>query len=452
MGSALDVLLITIDTLRADHLGCYSRDRRTPAIDRLARSGTVFDLAITNGSYTKTAFPAILSSTYASMHGGPFSDMSSERPMLARVMQDAAYETAGFTSNPLLGAHLGYDTGFDRFEEVVPPGEDRNWLSVKGSQALLRSRSLNALLSSLGVNTVPHPVYASGSEITQLGLEWLSNSGRPSFLWLHYMDTHWPYHRPEDLINSEQRAQAWRDRHIQWRSQGTVPSVEVIERLKRLYTQAVTVVDAEVGKLEASLRAKGRSSNTLVILTSDHGEAFYEHGRWQHGAFVALQDEILRVPLILAGPQIPAGRRVESLVGLIDIAPTILDLTGIPAPPKMEGKSLLTMLLDQGQLDGRVVISEMIGTDSFAIALRSERYKYIFDADNGGSRELYDLQLDPGEHNDMIDQLPETSREFERLLQDHLRRIDPLGRPEPGAWDKPNIEVMRRLRDLGYID
>lgn len=449
---APNLLLITIDTLRSDYLGCYAEDQSTPSIDQFASGGSLFELAITNGSYTKTAFPPLLSSTYASMYGGPFVDLSSERPMLADYLRNAGYRTAAFNANPLLGAHLGYDAGFDVFREVIPPAESRSWLSRKGAQALLRSRSFNSLLMTLGVDTLPHPVYSPGKAVTDMGSAWLADTTQPFFLWLHYMDSHWPYHMAEDLTDAPAYADAWRDLHVVWSSRGTVPDEKVVRHLKNLYARAVAAVDQQVGDILATLEEQGVLSETIIVLASDHGEAFYEHGRWQHGAFVAFQDELLRVPLIMAGPGIPSSKRIRSLVGLIDVAPTLLEMVGIPIPEEMLGESLVHVLADEKPTDDRIIYSEMIDLDGYAIALRNRRHKYIYDEHNRDRRKLYDLILDPVEQEDVIDDQPEVAAVFELALLQHLKRS---GRqPQSSqlqAWDHDE-EVVKRLRSLGYVE
>ncbi|HXK62342.1 MAG TPA: sulfatase, partial [Acidobacteriota bacterium] len=283
--TASNFLLVTMDSVRRDYLGCYGgSENSTPHIDALSRTSLVFDQAITNGSYTKTAFPPILSSTYASSHSGPFADVGRERPMLASVLKDHGFATAGFTANPLLGAHLGYDAGFDRFEEPVPPPDSRRWLRLRGAQRVLRSSLLNSLLRQAGVETRPHPVYVDGSRITDSALEWLQYQNGRFFLWVHYMDAHWPYHVPAELRHGGACAQAWRDLQIMNRNRKSYPGDAVVARIKALYRSGISRLDREVGRLLDYLDTTGRLSQTVVAVTADHGEAFYEHGRWQHGA------------------------------------------------------------------------------------------------------------------------------------------------------------------------
>ena len=448
----MNVVLITIDTVRPDHLGCYGYLRaRTPNIDRIAGESVVFTQAITNGSYTKPAFPAILSSTYASMYGGPFAAVGEERPMLAKILRTYGYRTAGFSSNPLLGTHIGYNEGFEVFEEPVPPAENRAWLRWKGVRRLLRSAVANWLLMKFGVNTSPRPVYVAGDQISDLAINWLETQKGPFFIWVHYMDAHWPYHIGASLQTGQSRAQAWNDSHITQKAK-TYPGTRMAERLKQLYDTAIEFLDLQIGRLINRLDRCGFASNTFVIIVADHGEGFYEHGRWGHGAVFDLHDEILRVPLIIKAPGVPKKERIAQQVCLLDIAPTVLDLLGIAKEPLMEGQSLLPLLATPGEWQRRIVICEMVDLKWYCVALRTEQYKYIYDERRPSYRELYDLRGDPNETRNLYGSRPEIEMEFERALQRHLQRVAETSyRDVDGAWQR-NDQVIDRLRALGYIE
>ena len=448
-----NIILITIDSLRVDRLGCYGHSGElSPRMDRLAEGGFVFDQAITNGSYTKAAFPAILSSTYASMYGGPFHDVGATRPMLAGLLKEHGYVTAGFTTNPLLGANVGYDRGFDVFKEPVPVPETRRWLKRKGAQRVLRSPTLNRSLASLGLNTKPHPVYIGGSEITRRAIEWIrTRSTPPWFLWVHYMDPHWPYHVFEELQSPGEPAEVWMDYHIMWESRRSFPGKRYFQRLNSLYESAIRHVDAQVGRLLDAIEKFGGRQNTVTFLTSDHGEAFYEHDRWQHGAYYDFHEEILRVPLLIDVPDFDGGR-VPHQVELLDLAPTILDLAEIKPDPVMEGDSMVKMMRGKEGRESKVVITEMVDLNWYCASLRTEGHKYIYSEKNSGVRELYDLKQDPGEEIDLFGTGLSIETELEVILQRHLRRVARSGdRTAEGAWQRQD-EVVERLKALGYIE
>jgi arylsulfatase A-like enzyme len=446
-------ILITMDTVRPDHLGCYGYTQaKTPNIDRLAGTSTIFSHAITNGSYTKTAFPPILSSTYAGMYGGPFATVASERPMLARVLQSHGYRTAGFTANPLLGAHVGYDEGFDDFKEPVPPPDTRGWLKLKGAQTVLRSPAANALLMSLGADTAPHPVYVQGDIVTNLACSWLESQTGDFFLWVHYMDPHWPYHNPQMLNSGAERARAWQDLHLAWKYRKADPGETFIERLISLYDKAISQMDGYIGQILKSLEVNHLLEDTAILLTADHGEAFYEHNRWQHGAYYDFHEEILRVPLILHLPGAVHQTRVDSPVYLLDLAPTILDFLGVPIDRKMEGKSLLPLLAGVSPEMNQPAIIEMLDLALYCACIRTPQYKYLYDERRPEVRELYDLVQDPKEGTNVFGLYPTIESELESVLQEHLQRVrDTSPRDATGQWKKDD-DVVRRLKALGYLD
>jgi arylsulfatase A-like enzyme len=448
-----NILLISIDTVRPDYLGAYgSSAGSTPHIDALAERSTVFKQAITNGSYTKPAVPPILSSTYAGMYGGPFEKVNEERPMLARLLQEAGYRTAGFTANPLLGAYAGYQDGFTVFDEPVPPKETRSWLRRKGAQAVLRTPLLNSLLAGLGVDTRPHPVYVSGDSITDLACSFLEGEKRPFFLWVHYMDAHWPYHLAHNLRTGKQKATAWQDLHLFFHKKKIYPGDRAVEHLKNLYRQSLAFLDACIGRLLACLHSHYLPEDTTIVLLADHGEAFYEHGRWQHGAVYDFHEEILRVPLVVHQPGQVERREVTQMVQLIDVAPTVLEMLGLPVHPGMEGSSLLPIINREPLKESRTAIAEMVDLSWYAAAVRTERYKYIYDEKRPGQRELYDLQNDPQENENLAGSLPEVEAELNGILERHLERVNSTSiRDNKGRWQHGD-QVVERLRGLGYLD
>ncbi len=450
--TASNFLLVTMDSVRRDYLGCYGgSENSTPHIDALSRTSLVFDQAITNGSYTKTAFPPILSSTYASSHSGPFADVGRERPMLASVLKDHGFATAGFTANPLLGAHLGYDAGFDRFEEPVPPPDSRRWLRLRGAQRVLRSSLLNSLLRQAGVETRPHPVYVDGSRITDSALEWLQYQNGRFFLWVHYMDAHWPYHVPAELRHGGACAQAWRDLQIMNRNRKSYPGDAVVARIKALYRSGISRLDREVGRLLDYLDTTGRLSQTVVAVTADHGEAFYEHGRWQHGAYLDFHEEIIRVPLVIHLPGLNQPRRIADQVTLLDLAPTALQVLGVPAGPQMQGRSLLGRNCEMHPLPIETAITEMIEGSWWAISMRTPEFKYIYDERHPHAKVLYNLKKDPGETSNCWGQYPGIEAQFEKELSAHLERVAREAGQTAGHW-RTSPEVLRRLKALGYVE
>jgi arylsulfatase A-like enzyme len=454
-----NVVLVTIDTLRPDHLGCSGYGVPTsPRIDALARQGVSFTHAITNGSYTLSAFPPIFSSTYASMYGGTRGRLALERPLLAELLQREGYFTAGVTSNPLVGRANGYDRGFGTFKELTPEWNQPTWHRIKGMQTLLRLPIVQWTLDLMRINGRPLPVFVSGERVTEEALRWLDKVEGRFFLWVHYMDTHWPYGPLRQLSSPREIALAWIDvleMHRAYRER-RFPGDRQMQRVIDLYDRAIRFTDEQVGRLVDKLAETDIDERTLVVVTSDHGEAFFEHGRYMHGAYYDFHDEILRVPLILRMPR-PGrtGQAITRQVCLLDLAPTILDWLGRPQPPEMQGASLLPLI--RGDLDydhADHCISEMWDFKKewfepwHCVAIRTETHKYVFDNRRPHARELYDLEADPAETTDIWEMEPDMAEPLEAVLEAHVKRVE-ASSSYPLHEDQ---EITRRLRGLGYID
>ena len=458
-----NVLLLTLDTLRADRLGCYGYDAPvTPHIDRLAASGIRFEQAITGGSWTQAAFPVILTSTYASMYGGCLGPLAPERPSPIETLAKHGYVTAGFSTSPLLSQSYGYHRGFDHFEDLLPGESDSFLRQLKGGQRLLRHPLTHYVSSLLGIRTRPARLYISAAELTSRVCHWLDQTEEPFFVWAHYMDIHWPYHREETLTHPREIAQAWQDlghmHGANWKGQ-TLPAADQ-DRYACLYDQAIQYTDSQIGRLLSHLERKGHLANTIIILVSDHGEEFLERRHWGHFE-INLYDEILKVPFIIHLPNLDDRQVIGRQVRTLDIMPTVLDLCNCPAPHGLEGVSLVPFWTSgEAERDTEVSISEMWRSEwrnerrneRHLIAVRTELFKYIWDSHHPDESELYDLQADPRECHNICDQAPEQARRLQAYVDAHLERraaqevTNPLAEPEFDA------ELIRRLRDLGYVE
>lgn len=166
--------------------------------------------------------------------------------MLAKTLKEHGYSTAGFTSNPLLGANVGYDQGFEVFEEPVPPKEDRRWLNIKGMQPILSIPAINSALMQLGLNTCPHPIKVNGDVIVESAVHFLEKRPEQFFLWTHFMDAQLPYHLMEDLKNGCERAKAWSDLRTMWSYKKINPGGIFLQRIIDLYDAAITRIDHHI--------------------------------------------------------------------------------------------------------------------------------------------------------------------------------------------------------------
>lgn len=424
--SGPNVVLISLDTLRRDHLGCYGYARQvSPALDGLAAASVVYENAITQAGSTLSSHKSLMTSMYSPMLRVPGDQrLDRRRITLAEMLQNRGYRTAAFANG--LGwvtPMFRFDQGFDTY--VVP------------------SRRLV-------------PTLATAEEITRLGLDWVGKRGdQRFFLFLHYGDIHSdtgvrPYDAPEpygsmflppgserfDRTDEEIRGSAYLTA-INWGRYRPPP--EEIEYLKALYDGGIRYTDHHIGRLLDGLRALGVLDRTMIVVFSDHGEEFLEHGRVLHGWVYC---EVARVPLIIRYPAGGGGgTRVAGLVELLDVAPTILGQAGIKPGPQMSGRDLATSAGKQ----------EAYTEGEDAYALRTERWMYLLDIEDG-HREMYSLVDDPFERTDLVGRYPEEEKALEAALLGWIEAVEAgllTGRQgEPARLDRKTREL---LKSLGYL-
>ncbi len=451
---APNFLLLTIDTLRADILGCYGYGKPvSPFLDSLAAGGIRFDQAITGGSWTQAAFPVILTSTHAAMYGGCLGPLSPLRPSPVEALAAHGYFTFALSSSPLLSRRYGYDRGFRAFADLEPREGDPPLRKMRGGQILLQQHWVHSLSGRFGVNLRPARLYVSAEEINARALELIEQADRPFFGWIHYMDVHWPYHRIEELKQDRDVAQAWRDvlhlHRVNWKNAAVTLAQEA--RYLDLYEKAVAYMDAQVRWLVESLAAAGTGKDTILVIVSDHGEEFLERGRWGHFE-TNVHDEIVRVPLIVRLPERGSGVVIRRQVSTLDIMPTILDLSGSPPLPGLEGHSLKPLWSGDGSYPGGPAISEMWRGEWRIVAIRTAEHKFIWDSRRPDRPRLFDLTRDPAEREDVAAGFPDLVAGFREVLDHHLRRAESTGTDRQGRAPELDGDMIRRLRDLGYLE
>lgn len=440
----INILLITIDTLRADHLGAYGYTRDTsPNIDRLARGGVLFQRAVAQWPKTSPSFASMLSSTYGHTNGlirTHGQRMPDRFFLLAELLKAGGYTTWATVANVNLAKTFNFDQGFDTYEEVWKEGGDER----------LRSQL-----------------------VTRRGLDLLRRASRerPFFLWLHYLDPHARYQpiEPYDemFVDDAYFDPAWRVPLLDKprRDIGGIPTRATLGGEDRIgyytaqYDAEIRSVDEQVGIVLKTLEEQGLAAETLVILTADHGESlgdhnyFFDHGRFPY-------DDCVRVPLIVRGPGAgESGRIVRSPVGLIDLAPTLLDLAGLPSAAEAEGESLRPLLEGDREDGARRIyaFTESGYSQDYQRSITTERYKLVYVPDPGDQQvmqgrelELYDLHEDPGETKNLIDEQPEVAR----LLWARLARWMEAGGTTARAPRTVRLDrkTEEQLRSLGYIE
>ena len=460
------IVLISVDTLRADHLGIYGHSRFTsPVLDAFASQGVVFEDASATTAWTLPSHASMLTGLYPLRHGVTDAQtaLSEEIDTLADFFSDAGWDTAAVVNVMWLKReHYGLTRGFEKY------------LSIEDSDYGRRGPS---------------------SWTTDQGLEWLSEQGeRPLFLFMHYYDVHADYASLPEYerlflrpYEGEADGSAWQieranfaEAHIayclkefdphqcQFGSKDKPRKIDAemervefvaadIEHLEQLYDAGIRQLDTEIGRLLSFLDEADRRQDTVVVITSDHGEEFMEHGRLGH--FLTTYQQSLRVPLMLRGPGIPAGVRVEAPVSSVDLVPSILGLAGVAVPADFDGLDFSGLWAGStsGSFADRPLYGEASGGVQQATGLpgiypifssvRRGRFKLV-ERSLSGSAEyaLFDLTSDPGEQIDIAGQNPDHVAELRAVLAD--RHAGHAG--ARGAEVELDEDEIEQLRALGY--
>jgi arylsulfatase A-like enzyme len=440
-----NVLLVSIDTLRADHLPAYGYPHiQTPTINALANSGTLFEQAFSTTSWTLPACATLITGRTPRALGmhTPADALPRKAATIAEAMKKSGRVTAAVISNPFLSSDYGFDRGFDRFVDVFDPSIRPALSGIYLFDHLFRLRF-----------SLDDAANVTGRALDQLKA--LKN--RPFFLWVHYMDPHKPYGGPWVTKLPEYTAgyegsitfvYGWRE---PVNKIGSPLSEQDLLRVQALYDADIKRVDHFLGKLLRKLSSLGIAENTVIALVSDHGEEFLEHGDFGHGT--NLFAEQTHVPLILAGPGIPRNRRVASRASIVDLPRTLCEVAGVPAPDTFQGESLM-QLIDSSQPHD--VFAELVRPDKDP-HLVSLRYGngagslVVFNMEDQ-STGLYDRTQDPGELENVY--------QFDPLaLYSGLNLLDLAQQQQDRAgvmvWEetRPKLspESAERLRTLGYI-
>ncbi len=428
-----NAILISIDTLRPDHLGCYGYDRPTsPSLDRLASEGVLFENISSTAPWTLPAHASILTGRYPNRHGVTFYDtrLSDDIPTLAEHLGGNGFKTAAIVNSYDLSQRYGLARGFEHFEYV---------------RELTRS--------------------AKPSGVENRALGWIAKqTHEPFFLFVHYYDVHSDYvsepHYERQFVRTEERVANGETVQLRRFCEGKLKlSEHDAEHLRDLYDAGIRQLDEGIDRLVEALRSRGLLDTTLIVITSDHGEEFLEHGSVLHGR--TQFDEVIRVPLIVRGPGIPAGRRISEIGSLVDLAPTLFAALGVSPPAGMDGIDLSPLWrAAASEASERLVFSEAdhgseVRDNKWAArfkshrdstrAVRNARFKLHHDRVSGTWR-LYDLQGDPGELRDVSDAQPAVARALRESLEDYMA-VGVSGK----TIEELTPEEIEHLRSLGYL-
>lgn len=456
------VIVIWTDSLRSDHLEAYGYGRTTaPTLARMAREGALFSDAVSQGSWTKVSTVSLLTSLYSTTHG--VVDFSDRLPIsattLAEVFREAGYATLSMSSILLTGKFTNLHQGFDEVHESIAFPDSGSSKTARGYVDRL--------------------------------LPWLErHRDDPFFVLLHVYDPHDPYrpdppydtlwHSPRDLSDHEERSDRVADAIADplLRRFG-MPTREDLEEVgydatayvgveQDLYDGSILAMDTEVARILERLHELGLDDSTLVVFTSDHGEEFLDHGRMFHGQGV--YSELIQVPLVFWGPgTIPAGLVLEQTVELVDLMPTLLELSGLPIPEGVQGDSLVSLWNGGARSDGasaavrpafaeKAAVEELLSpppreTEAFSLILGDWKLIHNTRRQPGVPEfELFDRRSDPGDRINLADERPELVERLATHLADWRRQaLEERLDPESPTDEALSSEQLEQLRSLGYL-
>jgi arylsulfatase A-like enzyme/Tfp pilus assembly protein PilF len=385
---------VTIDTLRADHLGCYGYSKiETPDLDRIAQQGVLFENASAPAPLTLPSHASMMTGVYPTVHKvrntGGFV-LSPSQTTLAKILQEQGWDTAAFVGSAVLKRRFGLNQGFATYDDEMPP-------QANGSAEAEPERR--------------------AEEVVNRAVKWLdARSGKPFFLWAHLYDPHIPYDPPAPF------REKYRDRP---------------------YDGEIAYTDQQVGRLFEAVARKSPPENTLIAVLSDHGESLAEHGEYTHGVF--LYESTLRIAFLMAGGPLPKGLRVKQQARTIDLLPTVLELVGGKAPPAVQGTSLAPAFRGKEVATaysyGETLFPKLNMGWAELRSIRTNRWKYI----RAPKPELYDLVQDPGETSNAIGAHFSESQELEAKLNAIAGTREKVA---PAAMDP---RTLQQLKSLGYL-
>jgi arylsulfatase A-like enzyme len=431
----MHVLLITLDTTRADRLGCYGYVKPTsPNLDKLAAESVQFDLAIAQAAVTPPSHASILTGLdpynhrLRVLHGLVENRLAEKHWTLAEIWQEVGGQTAAFVSAfPVTGA-FGLDQGFEHFDARFPQTDGKGLVSKDGVVNTGRSQR-------------------RAKETTGAAVEWLDEKADPDtplFMWVHYFDPHDPFLLPPQVILDK----------------FSPISLKREDRLRAIYDGEVFYMDLYVGELLEAFKERGLWDNTIVVVVADHGEGLGDHDWWSHGI---LYQEQIRVPLIIRVPGVKGGLRVPSLVRTIDLMPTVLEAAGVCPEvwPSVDGESLMKAMQTGRTANQRIAYADSVNILTYGrpdainrrdkkndklYCLTDGKHKLIYHQLEPDKTEFFSLQADPLERNNLAASKPPAMQEF----MNRLEGLNAFSNIMPGITPS-DMERVKKLRDLGYV-
>lgn len=426
-----NIILVILDTTRADALTCYGNVRKiTPAIDRIAEEGVLFDQAISSSSWTLPAIASILTGVNPSIHGAFGKNLILIRcredvPHGTTHLRNAGFRTKAFVNAPFLHPDLGLNVGFEDYDFYVSTNQE----------------------------------VRRADKTIDLALAYFKNhSQEKNFTLIHLFDPHLDYDPPHPWLTkfthqSSVPPSSLSMHHIQSMiaSGNTRPTESDLRYIQSVYHAEVAFVDAQIKRLIDGLKKMKMWDRTTLIITADHGEEFWDHNGFEHGH--TMYDELIRIPLIVRLPKhmTVVRHRVKTQVRALDLMPTIFELAGLKPLAEFDGESLLNLMLTSAETKNRPILSEgtLYGVDK--LSWRVGSHKYIHDLGGQGD-ELYHVSLDPGETHNLIEQKPDLARQLRTQLLDFRSRLE---QRTSSLMETQEVNMKSHLldaiRSTGYI-
>ena len=431
-----NLLLVSIDSLRADHLSCYGYPRPTsPNLDALAREGILFKNTISSTSWTLPAHMSIFTAEDISVHGVARDGHSLNKsiPTLPEILKKEGYQTAAFCTSPYMNPAFGFDRGFDIYHNT--DFEQENFTDTIAPPEEERDRVHQDITSP---------------RITELALNWLGKHyRRPFFLFLHMWDVHYDYIPPppyNTMFDPDYRGTVTGRDYMRNDNINARMNPRDLEHIIALYDGEIAYTDHYLGLIIQKLKELGVYDRTLIVVTADHGVEFFEHGNKGHR--ISLFDEVIKVPLIIKLPGQPVkDKKIEAQARLTDIAPTILEIFGLQKPASFQGVSLL---LPESKRP-RYAFSEL---SPVLQSLRTNRYKLLYNRERDESI-VMDLKKNPGEETTVRVRDARVRKRMKKARARRERLDRELARKLRGGKEGAAVRLSRkeqdRLRSLGYI-
>lgn len=472
-----NIIFLMMDSVRAANVSCYGYERpTTPTLDALAEEGMLFEQAFSVGCWTLPVHTSLFTGLYPYSHGITISKnaLPTDFPTLAGHLKGLGYETACFSNNAYVSEITNLTQGFDTVEEIWrvtnPRGIERTkmsrlrrWLEQFGpvtEPIIAAGRQLKRMRTFF--EKPRRREGDSGARLTNLKIEsWLSTSrdeDKPFFMFVNYMEPHEPYNPPQPYdrrfmpkrYSPRRVAQVGNNNQVMEQRSHRELYEENLEIICALYDGELSYLDQQIGEIIEVLTAHNLLDDTVVVVTSDHGDSLGEHKHIGHRT--SLYEPLVHVPLIIRYPaRFQPGTRWGENVSLIDLYPTLLELAGAE-PSLYSGNGFYSLVAPPLTEKRPYVIAENTAPKSMnsvvARMLRTDRYKFIWKSDQ--QHELYDLRQDPGELTNLIDRRPDVARDLEGQL---TAWVDTLGSQ---SFESDNAhygaEVREHLQKLGYVD